>query len=395
MSTNHRGGPSGFLRVQKNDSSGVILVYPEYSGNRLYQTLGNLYLDPRVGIVIPDFDTGDVLYMTGTTKILFGKDAAMTLPRSNLAVQIRVDAARYVQNGLAFRGSPGERSPYNPPIRFLATERAIPDVHIKSKQVTYAKLLSREFLTPSIARFRFSISDPEVAGRWAPGQHVALSFEDELSGGYAHMADNDPKSINDDYVRTFTVSSSPSGEQLPHNEFELTLRNVGTVTSFLFRCNVRAGLEVPLKGFGGTFSLRQSKDGSGIVTPFVAGGIGITPLLAQISCLDVKRLSLLWTVNVRDLGLVVDTLKRYPVLGSSTKMFVSGAQGPIESGNSALLDEVTRSGAKTFRRRILQEDLLSEQGLDDICYICTGPSLRSLLLEWLKQKNVIYEDFEY
>lgn len=42
MDTNIRGGPPGFVRVQSNESSGAVLVYPEYSGNRLYQTLGNL-----------------------------------------------------------------------------------------------------------------------------------------------------------------------------------------------------------------------------------------------------------------------------------------------------------------------------------------------------------------
>ncbi|KAL9127131.1 MAG: hypothetical protein Q9217_003939 [Psora testacea] len=392
MSTNHRGGPSGFIRVEKNDTSGVILVYPEYSGNRLYQTLGNLYLDPRAGIVVPDFDSGDVLYMTGATKILVGKDAANTLPRSNLAVQFRIDAARYVQNGLAFRGMSGERSPYNPPVRYLTTERAVPDAQSQNSGVAYAKIHSRDLLTPTIARFRFSISDPETAGRWTPGQYVALAFEDELSRGYAHMADDDPKSLNDDYVRTFTVSSPPNGE-LRHDEFEITIRNVGTVTGFLFGCNPCGGLEVPLRGFGGTFSVMQ-RDGSGTV-PFVAGGIGITPLLAQLSDLETQRLRLFWTVNVRDIGLVADTLRRYPALGPSVRVYVSGISGALSDEHKAALDEVERAVSSVARRRLMEEDVGGEQGLDDTWYICTGPALRKNLLEWLKGKKTVYEDFNY
>ena len=54
---------------------------------------------------------------------------------------------------------------------------------------------------------------------------MALAFEDELSAGYSHMRDDDPRSLNDDYVRTFTVSSA-MGRGLPHDEFEITFRNV-------------------------------------------------------------------------------------------------------------------------------------------------------------------------
>ncbi len=255
MSTNHRGGPPGFVRVAKNDNAGVVLVYPELSGNRLYQTLGNMWTTPKAGLMFPDFDSGDALYITGTTEIVLGKDAAAILPRSNLVIRVNVDAARFVLQGLAFRGQAGERSPYNPPVRYLPTERELPDIQIKDSRRVHAKLLARDILTPTIARFRFSLSDPATGG-WVPGQYVALAFEDELSPGYSHMREDDPRSLNDDYVRTFTVSSSPRAG-LPNDEFEITIRNVGVVTAFLFKQNIRAGLEVPLKGFGGAFSIDQ------------------------------------------------------------------------------------------------------------------------------------------
>ena len=199
MGTNHRGGQPGFVRVAKNDASGTVLVYPELSGNRLYQTLGNLYTTPRAGLIFPDFNTGDALYLTGTTEIILGKDAAAILPRSNLVVKLHVFSARFVRNSLSFRGTGLERSPYNPPVRYLPAEKALPDAQTSNSKVVYAKLLARDRLTPTIARFRFGISDSEALGRWTPGQYVALAFEDELSVGYSHMRDDDPKSLNDDY----------------------------------------------------------------------------------------------------------------------------------------------------------------------------------------------------
>ncbi|MDI1489697.1 MAG: hypothetical protein OHK93_000895 [Ramalina farinacea] len=415
MSTNHRGGPPGFIRVECNDSQSVILAYPEYSGNRLYQTLGNLILDPRAGIVVPDFDTGNVLYISGTTKIIFGKDASRLLPRSNLAVQIRVDAAKFVHKGLGFRGLPGQRSPYNPPVRYLTTER--PATNPDSPTTSTATLLSRTLLTPTIARFRFRLSEP-ANHAWTAGQYVALSFEDELSGGYAHSDDEDPRSLNDDYVRTFTVSSPPppscasrhhqagmaGGRELakegrlppvPNDEFEITIRNVGTVTRFLFNTNIRAGLAVPLRGFGGSFAIKQDDAAKGIITPFVAGGIGITPLLAQLPSLDLSRLLVLWTVNSRDVGLVVDTMRRHPGLGKRMRVFVSGEPLSKSWGAGEIDGEAIPEGVFERRRMVREVIVGMREEVGDTWYICAGTGLRKQLLEWLEGKTAVYEDFDY
>ena len=390
MGTNYRGGSPGFVRVVKNDASETILVYPELSGNRLYQTLGNLYTTPRAGLVFPNFDSGDALYLTATTEIVLGKDAAAILPRSNLVVKFYVSAARFVRNALSFRGNSLERSPYNPPVRYLPAEKALPDAQTNNSKVVYAKLLARDRLTPTIARFRFSLSDPEASERWTPGQYVALAFEDELSLGYSHMRDDDPRSLNDDYVRTFTVSSSPNS--LPNDEFEITIRNVGTVTNFLFRQNIRAQLEVPLKGFGGSFTIKQGpKD----IVPFVAGGIGITPILAQIHDLDLARIQLFWTVSVHDIGLVIDTMERCPVLAPSSRIFISrlSEQSPAES--SSQIQKLEGYGVHVVTKRMVASDLEGRTDLSATWYLCAGTALRKSLLAWLPAKNCIYEDFDY
>ncbi|KAI4156436.1 MAG: hypothetical protein L6R39_001107 [Caloplaca ligustica] len=392
MGTNNRGGPRGFVRVMQNDFSGTTLVYPEYSGNRLYQTLGNLCVFPKVGIVVPDFDTGNVLYTTGTTEIVLGRDCAAILPRSNLAVKVHLEKARFVRHGLAVKAQPGEPSPYNPPVRFLATERAGSDAQAANRQVVYAKLIKKELLTPSIGRFRFSVSDPEVAGRIEPGQYVALAFEDELGTGYSHMRDDDPMSLNDDLIRTFTVSSSMQGN-LPQDEFEITIRNVGKVTKFLFRQNVKAGIEVPIQGFAGTFVIRQP---DGEVVPFVAGGIGITPLLAQLPDLDLGRIKLLWTINNKDIGLVLDSFDRCPQLARSTTVFVSGAADAAVRGQELqTMPRLEQYGAQVLPRRMVGSDIQGLQGLSTTWYICAGSALRQALLSWLPGKKVVYEDFDY
>ncbi|EAW15981.1 putative oxidoreductase, FAD-binding [Aspergillus fischeri NRRL 181] len=190
MDTNFRGGPPGFVRLMSNGPNGSVFVYPEYSGNRLYQTLGNFQTTPLAGYVFPDFDTGNALYVTGTPEILISKDAADLLPRSNLTVKVTVTSARFVEKSLGFRGIAGPPSPYTPSVRYLATERVNRVAQFSDDVSVTATMIAKTILTPSIARFRFRISDPSKIGTWAPGQYATFSFQEELDLGYCHMLDD-------------------------------------------------------------------------------------------------------------------------------------------------------------------------------------------------------------
>jgi ferredoxin-NADP reductase len=382
MDTNHRGGPPGFVRILSSDENSLTLVYPEYSGNRFYQTLGNLITTPQAGLVFPDFTTSNVLYITGRTEILTGKDASSLIAHTNLAVKIHVEAVRFVTDGLGFRGREGEYSPYNPPVRYLSTEQRH-GIENNEKQV-HAKLIEKEILTPTIGRFRFQVVDGDKSKGWRPGQYVALSFQDELDAGYSHMREDDPKSLNDDFLRTFTVSSRR--DALAGDEFEITIRKVGAVTDFLFKYNLRVDLEVPLMGFGGEFFLNQA---AGENISFVAAGVGITPLLPQAQDLDLARFRLYWTIRADDLELVRGTFERIPGLAKSTELFVTGS-AQMTSDEWKTLEA---SGAVLQKRRIAKDDIVGSSVAR--WYLCTGAGLRDAVLGWLEGQTVLYEDFNY
>lgn len=414
MDTNHRGGPRGFVRVVSNEASGAVLCYPEYSGNRLYQTLGNLKVNPVIGICVPDFDTGDMLYLTGTTEILIGPGASQILPRSNLAVRITTTAARYVATALPFRGTSGEPSPYNPIVRHLASEKPPPSDVSPTQLLAQAKLLRQTPLTPTISRFTFSLSPAaSEATTHKAGQYVTLDFSSRLDFGYSHMRDDDPRSLNDDFVRTFTVSSAPasgspagsarsssSSSSLKDNEFEITVRRVGAVTEELFKHRGseqgdRMDLEIGVKGFGGEFEVRQDDGqgpihgdgGGGETVAFVAAGVGITPLLPSLDVLDLRRLVLLWSVRKEDLGLVRNVMGKWPSLGRGLRLFVTDA------GEGEMLD-LGDGGLDVQRRRLKREDLHVDDGVRRY-YLCTGTPMRKQLMEWLEGKELIFEDFNF
>ncbi|KAG9239155.1 oxidoreductase-like protein [Amylocarpus encephaloides] len=382
MDTNHRGGPPGFVRILSNDKDGLSIVYPEYSGNRLYQTLGNLRTTPKAGLAFPNFETGDVVYVTGKTEILTGKDALSLIGHTNLAVKINVEAVRIVSDGLAFRGQTEEYSPYNPPVRYLTTEKE-QSVKENNQQMTVT-LIDKKIISPTIARFRFQIADPKEAGQWKPGQHAALSFADDLDIGYSHMRDDDPQSLNDDFLRTFTISSRPEASN--YDQFEITARKVGVVTDFLFKSNIRAGLDIGLQGFGGQFYIEQDE---GERVSFVASGVGITPLLPQASDLDLKRLDLYWTIRGDDLALVNDAFQNIPGLAERTHLFVTGRCDE----DSVELKRLNISPVKLQKRRMTKEDLSSDTASK--WYLCTGSNFRNTLMVWLEGKPTFYEDFNY
>lgn len=64
----HRGGPPGFVRVD-----GDQLWWPDYAGNNLFNSFGNLAIEPETALLFLDFTTGRTLQLTGAAEIEWGE----------------------------------------------------------------------------------------------------------------------------------------------------------------------------------------------------------------------------------------------------------------------------------------------------------------------------------
>jgi predicted pyridoxine 5'-phosphate oxidase superfamily flavin-nucleotide-binding protein len=106
----HRGGQPGFVRVLDERR----LLMPDYAGNNMFQTLGNIAADPRVGLLFVDFDTGATLQLTGRARILWEPEALAPFAGAERALAIEVDEIVEIEG----RGPLGWRfvefSPFNP-----------------------------------------------------------------------------------------------------------------------------------------------------------------------------------------------------------------------------------------------------------------------------------------
>ncbi len=73
VDVSHRGGLPGFVRVTQHTDGATVLHIPDYRGNNFFNTLGNLAVNPRAGLLFIDFERGDLLQLTGHTELLWGE----------------------------------------------------------------------------------------------------------------------------------------------------------------------------------------------------------------------------------------------------------------------------------------------------------------------------------
>ena len=108
----HRGGLPGFVRVLAPTS----LVFPDYKGNAMFQTLGNIATRPEAGLLFIDFDGGRTLQLTGRAEVLWDDAASQYAPDTRRAVRFSIDGVRE-RGGVAVpRASFIDYSPFNPPV---------------------------------------------------------------------------------------------------------------------------------------------------------------------------------------------------------------------------------------------------------------------------------------
>ncbi|MGI9462957.1 MAG: pyridoxamine 5'-phosphate oxidase family protein, partial [Aestuariivirgaceae bacterium] len=100
----HRGGRPGFVKVD-----GSTLTIPDYAGNRHFNTLGNFFANPMAGLLFVDFETGDLLLLTGAVEILWDEDpAARALSGAERAWRFTLDHGIRVKDALPLRWSFGD-----------------------------------------------------------------------------------------------------------------------------------------------------------------------------------------------------------------------------------------------------------------------------------------------
>ena len=112
-----KGGAPGFVRVV---GPGEI-AFPDYDGNGMFKSLGNILVNPKVGLLFIDFEQPDRMRVSGIASVSADDPLLAEFPGAQMIVRVRAErifpnCPRYIHRmGLAERSVYAPRPGYEPP----------------------------------------------------------------------------------------------------------------------------------------------------------------------------------------------------------------------------------------------------------------------------------------
>ncbi|HLL38662.1 MAG TPA: pyridoxamine 5'-phosphate oxidase family protein [Rubrobacteraceae bacterium] len=106
----HRGGNPGFVRFLGEN----VLEFPDYSGNTMFNTLGNVAINPSAGLLFLDFEGGGTLQLTGEARIVWDPGRAARFAGAERVVEFRYREAVVTRGAVPLRWRFEGYSPFNP-----------------------------------------------------------------------------------------------------------------------------------------------------------------------------------------------------------------------------------------------------------------------------------------
>jgi ferredoxin-NADP reductase/predicted pyridoxine 5'-phosphate oxidase superfamily flavin-nucleotide-binding protein len=251
VDVSHRGGRPGFVKVDGNR-----LTIPDYAGNLHFNTLGNLQSNPRAGLLFVDFDTGDVLQLSGRTELILESPLIAAFEGAERLWNVDVERVVRRPAAVSLRWRFEEFAPTSLMTGTWAHAKQRLKQQEQRKHWHPWRVTRVEQESPDIRSLYIEAQDG-VAVPFLPGQHIPLRLT--LDGGEV-------------LIRTYSLSSAPSDGHL-----RISIKAQGPASRHLHeRLGVGDLLDIrhPL----GSFTLDGESERP--VVLLGAGG-GITPLLSM------------------------------------------------------------------------------------------------------------------
>ncbi|HWR14044.1 MAG TPA: pyridoxamine 5'-phosphate oxidase family protein [Terriglobales bacterium] len=95
----HRGGLPGFVKVE----SETRVIFPDYSGNNMFNTLGNVAVNPSVGLAFFDFETGTTLQLSGRATVDWESERVKQFKGARRVIDVEVEAVKETPEATSLR----------------------------------------------------------------------------------------------------------------------------------------------------------------------------------------------------------------------------------------------------------------------------------------------------
>lgn len=232
MDVSHRGGEPGFVRVV----SATTLQFPDYAGNNHYNTIGNLVLDPRAGLLFIDFTTGGLLQLSGKTSIDWDSQEIAQYPGARRLVTLNIDAVVELQSATALRWDANADS-----IRSL-------------------RLIDKIIESNDVTSFIFEARDGGPLPTFKAGQHLPIEIT---------VADR-----ADVVRRTYSLSNAPNDA---HYRISVKREALGLCSRYLHD-EISPGAIIDTRRPAGDFIMTCND----CPIVLISAGVGVTPMMSML-----------------------------------------------------------------------------------------------------------------
>lgn len=257
VDVSHRGGKPGFVRI---GADGVLTI-PDFAGNLFFNTLGNIFANPKSGLAFADFATGALLQLSG--------EADVVLDSPEIA---------------AFQGA--ERLWRFTPRRIVYRPDALPLRWIAEHDGESPNSL----LTGNWSEAADRLKAAELARTWRPLRIARIVDESSVirsfhlepvdgAGLIPHQAGQHlpirvtPAGAMAPVMRTYTLSSAPSD-----GIYRISVKREGLVSTHLHNA-LKIGDTIEALAPAGQFIIDAAERRPAVL---LAAGIGVTPMLAML-----------------------------------------------------------------------------------------------------------------
>ena len=252
VDVSHRGGQAGFVKID-----GDCLTVPDFAGNLHFNTLGNLLLNPRAGLLFIDFKTGDLLQLTGRTEILLEGPLVEAFQGAERLWKLHVEQVVRRPAALALRWRFDGVSPNS--LLTGTWEQAAARLQARALGDRWRPLrVSRiERESQNIRSIYLEAGDDAGLPLFQAGQHLPVRFtlDDQV------------------HIRTYSLSSAPSDDFM-----RISVKLEGRVSSHLHE-RIKVGDVIEARAPQGHFTVASDERRPLVL---LAAGVGITPLLSML-----------------------------------------------------------------------------------------------------------------
>jgi ferredoxin-NADP reductase/predicted pyridoxine 5'-phosphate oxidase superfamily flavin-nucleotide-binding protein len=257
VDVSHRGGQPGFVRL---DADGGLTI-PDFAGNLFFNTLGNILLNNKAGLVFADFATGDLLQLSGHAQVILDSPEIAAFQGAERLWHFEPHQVVYRAAALPLHWI--DKADGASPNSLMTGNWAEAASRLKGAALAKAwrKLRVTKIVDESSLVRSFHLEPVDDAGLvpHSAGQHLPIRVS--LGAG-------EPPAI-----RNYTLSTAASDRL-----YRISVKREGTVSRYLHD-TLRVGDVIEGRAPAGGFTIDALEQRPAVL---LAAGIGITPMLAML-----------------------------------------------------------------------------------------------------------------